>query len=382
MNCKRLIITVLNTIGPTSMPFNEFVLYRAQHLSDEEHCVVVLGPTDLSFIEQNKHQWEEINVKVVYCYASYLKLRRALNEVLANYKKQGRTPIVHLHHPRSGMAVQLLNLLFLRKVPTLLTIHNMIKLFAFPSRFMCYVNFLAADRISFVSHYAQSVFPGFLKMLRARCIYPIPNGVDIERVDRFIADSTAKSVPSDHSRTQNRFSLVNIGRLNKQKNQDWLIRLLTQLPEHVTLKIIGEGKLRGELESLAAELGVSQKMHLTGLLPREQVYRELINADLFVSPSLWEGLPIAVLEAMALRRPLVVSDIGPHREISRCGNSMKILPLEASLWVDQIKEFMEMDSSQRNDMGNENRRIIESNFTLDKMHEKYTHIYELLQASY
>ena len=94
------------------MPFNEFALYRAKHIAGEEHCVVVLGPVDLSFIEQNKHQWEEISVKVIYCQASYFCLRRALNKVLADYNKQGRTPIIHLHHPRSGMAVQMLNLLF------------------------------------------------------------------------------------------------------------------------------------------------------------------------------------------------------------------------------------------------------------------------------
>jgi glycosyltransferase involved in cell wall biosynthesis len=360
------------------MPFNEFALYRAKHIAGEEHCVVVLGLVDLSFIEQNKHRWEEINVKVIYCYASYLKLRRDLNEVLANYKKQGRMPIVHLHHPRSSMAVQLLNLLFLRKVPTLCTIHNMVNLFAFPSRFMWYVNFLAADRISFVSHYAQSVFPGFLKMLRARCMHPIPNGVDIERVNRFIADSTAKSVPLDHSRTQNSFNLVNIGRLNKQKNQDWLIRLLTQLPEHVTLKIIGEGELCGELESLAAELGVSHRVRLTGLLPREQVYRELINADLFVSPSLWEGLPVAVLEAMALGQPVLISDIGPHKEIANYSSSVKILPIEASRWIEEIKLFMQMDKSQLEAIGDRNREIVESNFSLDRMHEEYTQLYKLL----
>ncbi len=364
------------------MPFNEFALYRAKHIAGEEHCVVVLGPVDLSFIEQNKHQWEEISVKVIYCQASYFCLRRALNKVLADYNKQGRTPIIHLHHPRSGMAVQMLNLLFLRKVPTLCTIHNMVKLFSFPTRFMWYVNFITADRISFVSHYAQSAFPGFLKFLRASCIHPIPNGVDIERVNRFIADSTAigttTCTPSDPSQTQNSFNLINIGRLNKQKNQDWLIRLLTQLPEHVTLKIIGEGELCGELESLAVELGVSHRVRLMGLLPREQVYRELTNADLFVSPSLWEGLPVAMLEAMALRQPVIVSDIGPHKEIANYGSSVKILPIDAGRWAEQIKSFMQMDKSQLEAIGNRNREIVVSNFSLDRMHEKYTDLYKLL----
>jgi len=124
MSCNRAIITVVNSIGPTNMPLNEFVLYRAKHFSTEEHRILVLGPTNLTFIDEHKKEWGEINVRVTYCRASYLRLRRALNEMLVGYEEQGTRPIIHLHQPRSGMAVQLLNLLFVRRVPTLFTVHS------------------------------------------------------------------------------------------------------------------------------------------------------------------------------------------------------------------------------------------------------------------
>ena len=223
MSQKRAIITILNTIGPTSMPFNEFSLYRAKHFPDEEHCVVVLGPVKESFVEEHKQQWANINVKVICCQASYLKLKQRLEEMLINYKNKGIESVIHLHQPRSALAVQILNLLFIRKVPTLFTIHNMVYTAKFPRRVLWYANFITADRISFVSHYTQSVFPRFLKRFRANSIHSIPNGVDIERVNRFIADSAttdaATCMSSDSSQIQNGFKLINIGRLNKQKNK-------------------------------------------------------------------------------------------------------------------------------------------------------------------
>lgn len=81
------------------------------------------------------------------------------------------------------------------------------------------------------------------------------------------------------------------------------------------LRIAGHGPERPHLEALARELGVEDRVRFLGRLDEAEVVKALREADLFVNPSEGEGLPNAVLEAMATGLPVVLSDIPPHREL-------------------------------------------------------------------
>jgi glycosyltransferase involved in cell wall biosynthesis len=163
------------------------------------------------------------------------------------------------------------------------------------------------------------------------------------------------------------------------KNQVWLVRLMDKLPNDMTLTIIGDdGPSRPTVEATVKELGLAPRVRLLGLQPREAVFHAFQQADLFVSPSVREGLPVAVLEAMAARMPVVLSDIGPHREVAAHGTSVPILPHEFDPWCQQIQAMWTAGQNERQRIGAQNRSIVMDHFSLARMHRDYSRLYEVL----
>jgi glycosyltransferase involved in cell wall biosynthesis len=96
-------------------------------------------------------------------------------------------------------------------------------------------------------------------------------------------------------------------RLHEQKGHTYLLEAAAQVPD-ATFVLAGDGPLRARLEARARELGVAERCVFLG--HRSDIPELLAVADLFVLPSLYEGLPVSVLEAMAARRPVVATAIG------------------------------------------------------------------------
>ncbi|MDR7542815.1 MAG: glycosyltransferase [Armatimonadota bacterium] len=114
--------------------------------------------------------------------------------------------------------------------------------------------------------------------------------------------------------------IVNVGRLVPQKGQQYAVRAMTAVVARfpmARLAIAGEGRLRPVLERLIRDLGLTDHVSLLG--ERDDVARLLHAADIFVFPSLFEGLGNAVLEAMAAGKPCVCSNIPALREVTDNG---------------------------------------------------------------
>jgi teichuronic acid biosynthesis glycosyltransferase TuaC len=108
--------------------------------------------------------------------------------------------------------------------------------------------------------------------------------------------------------------LVSVGALIPRKGQALVIDALPQLPG-ARLALIGAGEDRDMLAARAAELGVSDRVHLLGSLPHADIARHLQAADIAVLPSTSEGLANAWIEALACGAALVISDAGGAREV-------------------------------------------------------------------
>ncbi len=111
---------------------------------------------------------------------------------------------------------------------------------------------------------------------------------------------------------ENEMIIGAVGRLKEEKGHRLLIEAASELKD-VYVAIAGDGPLMATLKETAEKLGV--KCLFMGMIPPERIPIFLKSLDIFCFPSLWEGFPNALIEAMAAGLPVVASDIPPHREV-------------------------------------------------------------------
>ncbi len=103
------------------------------------------------------------------------------------------------------------------------------------------------------------------------------------------------------------FVLAQVAGFRQQKDQDCVIRALQHLPAHVHAVFVGDGERRAECEELAKHLGLDSRCHFLGI--RTDIPQLLKSADIAVSSSHWEGLPLSTVEGMAAGKPVLASDV-------------------------------------------------------------------------
>lgn len=157
---------------------------------------------------------------------------------------------------------------------------------------------------------------------------------------------------------------VCVGRLCEQKGQPLLLEafhILSQEGKDFELVFAGDGHLRADLEQLIAEYGLEEKVKITGWISSEQVREEILSARSLVLPSFAEGLPVVIMEAMALARPVVstyvagIPELVQHEE-----NGWLVAAGDVGALVNTLREVLEAKPSKLNLMGQKARqRVIE-----------------------
>jgi colanic acid/amylovoran biosynthesis glycosyltransferase len=141
-------------------------------------------------------------------------------------------------------------------------------------------------------------------------------------LDRSYFDPRANLLPSARR-------LVCVGRLCPQKGQLLLVEAAARLAEEKTdfeLVLAGDGELRSEIESLIAHYKCRASIRLTGWIDNTQVREEILGARALVLPSFAEGLPVALLEAMALGRPVISTYVAGIPELVCAGENGWLVP--------------------------------------------------------
>ncbi|MEC5218512.1 colanic acid/amylovoran biosynthesis glycosyltransferase [Actimicrobium sp. GrIS 1.19] len=116
--------------------------------------------------------------------------------------------------------------------------------------------------------------------------------------------------------------IVCVGRLCEQKGQLLLVTAVSRLVRNgipVELVLAGDGEMRGQLESLIALYGLQSHVVITGWIGSDRVRAEILAARALVLPSFAEGLPVVIMEAMALRRPVLTTYVAGIPELVRPG---------------------------------------------------------------
>ncbi len=166
------------------------------------------------------------------------------------------------------------------------------------------------------------------------------------------------------------------GRLASQKGYVYLIKAMPLIIERypkARALFVGEGPLEGELKSLAGELGIADKCRFLGF--RKDIPELLACFDIFVLPSLWEGLSITILEAMAAGKPVVTTNIKGNREAIDNGvNGLLVNPADSLALADTVINLIRNKEHARNIGLMANRKVRES-FSEERMIERTLDLY-------
>ena len=157
----------------------------------------------------------------------------------------------------------------------------------------------------------------------------MPNGISL---DRFAFDPHARARVRSDLGVSDGIVLGNMGRLCPQKNQKFLLEVLALLPNRYRLVLVGDGQDREMLIRLAQNLGVSDRVIFAGnTATPEQL---LWAMDLFLLPSLFEGLPLSAVEAQAAGLPVLCAQ-GLTEDL-KLTEQVEFLPLDKDLWAQKI----------------------------------------------
>jgi len=226
-----------------------------------------------------------------------------------------------------------------------------------------------ADAVVFLSEAEKEQFEKKIGVLPKR-FEVIPTGVELPEV----SDGCIIKVREDFGLGES-VTLVAVGRLIGVKGIDVLIRALEGLEDEFKVLIVGDGPERKRLEDLAETCRVREKIIFTGW--RDDIPAILAASDIFILPSYSEGLPIALLEAMAAGKACIVTDIGLPVE-----NGKEALVVEAGN-VGELRGAIEdllKDKELRQRLGEEAKKKVINDFSWEKAIQNYLKLFAELSS--
>ena len=275
--------------------------------------------------------------------------------------------VIHAHAPQSGVLL-LLAVLARRRSHRLrrslvYTVQDSFYDYRLRDKALMVVPLVTFHRVIFCSGSAYDSLPRALKRLVRDRWRVVQNGADIDRVDRAIAAAPV-------GREDGRFTVLSVGRLDVVKDPFVMLDAFARSVDRDEdrLIFIGVGRLGTELEARIDHAGLRDRVTLRGLIPREGVFVACAEADVFVSTSNGEGLPVAVLEAMAAGCPVILSDIPPHRELAEDAAFIPFVrPGDVEGFAREIRRYRAMSSDERREIGHRCRAHVSARFTLPIM---------------
>lgn len=211
--------------------------------------------------------------------------------------------------------------------------------------------------------------------IRGSKIRVIPNGVELGQ-PRSMRDR--ERIRSQHGFDSEDIIVGFVGRLDYQKAPEVLIESFRSLgrSSNLHLVLVGDGPQRSELEKVVLEYGLSHSVHLLGY--RSDVRDLLGLMDIFVLPSRYEGLPYALLEAMAAGLPVVGTQVPGNIDLIRPGGNGYLVPLDAPRMLsDSLRRLID-SADLRGAMGRESRKLVEELYTVDQMVRSTLSLYQEL----
>ena len=199
----------------------------------------------------------------------------------------------------------------------------------------------------------------------------IPNSVDTE----YCTPSTLKTWNSQ-------INILFVGRLTEEKGVDTLFRAMRKVIDkgykQLFLTLVGDGPLRQGFEEMVSNLGIKKYVKFAGSI--NEVIHYYRNSHILIIPSVWEGLPLVLLEGMACALPIVASNLGGIREGIEDGiNGLLFAPGKEDELASKIIYFLKNPEAAE-EMGRKGREKAITYFSLEKNIHQYVELYESILA--
>lgn len=191
------------------------------------------------------------------------------------------------------------------------------------------------------------------------------NGVDL-----------SKCQPKEDYRTGETITLLHIGRFNEQKNHAGLLQafqMLLACYPNCRLHLLGDGELLEQTRADAEKMGLSNRVRFLG--SQSNVYPYLREADIFLLPSLYEGMPMTIIEAMGTGLPIVASNVGGIPDMLTDRENGLLVPCDPYAVCGACAELID-DQALRETLG-KNAKEESQRFSARYMAEQYCFLYEL-----
>jgi glycosyltransferase involved in cell wall biosynthesis len=170
---------------------------------------------------------------------------------------------------------------------------------------------------------------------------------------------------------------VVVATFKRQKGHQFLLHAAAELKSkypNFHILFVGDGELREQLMNLTRDLNLEERIHFLGT--RSDVPGILAASDLFILPSLWEGLPMALIEAMASELPIVATDVSGTTQVMVDGKTGILVQPRDSSQLEIAIDKMLNDPIAAKKMGEASRFRVESLFSAQKQALEYLELYE------
>jgi sugar transferase (PEP-CTERM/EpsH1 system associated) len=210
-----------------------------------------------------------------------------------------------------------------------------------------------------------------------RHIRVVHNGIDLHQ---YSASETNAAIRAHLGIGTGQRVIGTVGNLFAVKGHTYLLKACKAVVgayPNILVLIAGEGDQLGALEKEASDLGIAANVRFLGF--RDDVPALLHAMDVFVLPSLSEGLPLAILEALALGKPVVATHVGGIPEVVQDGlTGFLVAPKDPQALAEKILLLLRHPETA-SDLGRAGRRRVEDAFSIKKMIHEYQWLYENTQ---
>lgn len=322
---------------------------------DKEEYIIIYG-TNREEIPINFREKFPLNTKFIPWKSASrsinpLKDIKALWELYIILKKIDNIDIIHLHSSKAGFLGRVVSFLLGKSSRTIYTPHA--------------ISFLRLD----VSPKKRKIFiwmekfAGFFGGKIVACSESEKEAIEEQGIKNvtFINNGIKPLQIEKKENRSNKITIISVGRLSIQKNPKLFNDIALEFIDNSNIQFIwcGDGELKSEL--------TSPNIKCTGWVERKELENHLANADIYLSTSLWEGLPLSVLEAMSVGLPVILSNCVGNRDLVKDNGFLYNNKIEV---VKMINIFI-----KRNKLfifkGEKSKEIFFKEFKLNVMSKKY-----------